>query len=186
MASTCRCLGACVTLSGATRSTRWRVAIGLATVTVGPVLPPLIAQGGHVSSGRLSDAKGSGEHHHQRLQPGRIRHMFEYLVTTAVVWRWRARWSARGRPRHCHGGSKGFPLRSSMCRGRGGSGGDAVRVRVDAEVEVGYESVSQILGGEIVQRRAGHESLGDRGDRRVLVVHVLHELRQRRPVTLTS
>src|SRR5215203_4941198 len=54
-------------------------------------------------------------------------------------------------------------------------------LQVVAEVEVGGESVSQILGGEVVQRCPGHGSC-DRSYVVSLIVDLLHELRQCRPV----
>jgi len=57
-------------------------------------------------------------------------------------------------------------------------------MRVDAEAEVGDEAVTQVLGGEIVQRRGCDESTGDRGSVVSLVVHLLNELGERRPVSL--
>jgi hypothetical protein len=59
-------------------------------------------------------------------------------------------------------------------------------VRVDAEMELGDESVAKILGGEIVQRCGCHDASSDRGDVVSLFVDLLHELRQRRPVFLTE
>jgi hypothetical protein len=57
--------------------------------------------------------------------------------------------------------------------------------QIDIEVEVRDEPVAQILGGEIVQRCPGHDSC-DRDDVMSLVVDFLHELRQRRPVSLSE
>ena len=59
-------------------------------------------------------------------------------------------------------------------------------MQVVAEVEVGGESVPQILGGEIVQRWRAHEASSDRGDVVSLIIDALHELRQRRPVSLVN
>jgi hypothetical protein len=59
-------------------------------------------------------------------------------------------------------------------------------VRVDAEMELGDESVAKILGGEIVQRCGCHDASSDRGDVVSLFVDLLHELRQRGPVFLTE
>jgi len=50
---------------------------------------------------------------------------------------------------------------------------------------VGGESVSQILGGEVVQRCPGHGSC-ERDDVTSLVVDLLHELRQCWPVALSE
>ena len=50
---------------------------------------------------------------------------------------------------------------------------------------MGGEPVPQILGGETVQRCPGHGS-GDRGDIASLIIDCLHELRQRRPVSLAN
>ena len=58
-------------------------------------------------------------------------------------------------------------------------------MQVDAEVEVGDESVPQILGGEIVQRCPGHDSC-DRGDIVSLIIDSLQELRQCWPVALSE
>jgi hypothetical protein len=57
--------------------------------------------------------------------------------------------------------------------------------QVVAEVEVGGESVPQILGGEVVQRCPGHGSC-ERSDIVSLIIDALHELRQRRPVCLSE
>ena len=59
------------------------------------------------------------------------------------------------------------------------------RLPVVAEVEVGGEPVSQVLGGEAVQRCHGHGSC-KRGDIVSLIIDALHELRQRRPVALSE
>ena len=48
--------------------------------------------------------------------------------------------------------------------------------KVDAEVEVGDESVTQVLGGEIIRWRRCDESSCDRGSVVSLVVYLLHEL----------
>ncbi len=58
-------------------------------------------------------------------------------------------------------------------------------MQVVAEVEVRDESVTQILGGEIVQRCPGHGSC-DRGDIVSLIIDFLHELRQCWPVALSE
>ncbi len=58
-------------------------------------------------------------------------------------------------------------------------------MQVDAEVEVRDESVTQILGGEIVQRCPGHGSC-DRSDIVSLIIDFLHELRQCWPVALSE
>ena len=54
---------------------------------------------------------------------------------------------------------------------------------VVAEVEVCGESVSQVLGGEVVERCRGYGSC-ERSDVVSMIIDSLHELRQRRPVAL--
>ena len=56
--------------------------------------------------------------------------------------------------------------------------------RAAAGAEVGDESVTQILGGEIAQGCGRDEASSDRGNIVSLIMNGLHELRQRRPVTL--
>ena len=58
-------------------------------------------------------------------------------------------------------------------------------MKVIAEVEVGGESVAQILGGEVVQRCPGHGSC-ERSNIVSLIIDSLHELRQRWPVCLVG
>jgi hypothetical protein len=58
-------------------------------------------------------------------------------------------------------------------------------LQVVAEVEVGGESVPQILGGEVVQRCRGHGSC-ERGDIVSLIIDSLQQLRQCRPVALSE
>jgi hypothetical protein len=58
-------------------------------------------------------------------------------------------------------------------------------MRVDIEVEVDDEAVTQVLGGEIIQWRGCDEPC-DRGSAVSLVVHSLYELRERRPVSLSE
>jgi hypothetical protein len=50
---------------------------------------------------------------------------------------------------------------------------------------VGGEPIPEILGGEVVQRCPGHGT-GERGDIVSLIIDGLHELRQRRPVSLAN
>ena len=64
-------------------------------------------------------------------------------------------------------------------------GVDRGLLQVVAEVEVRGESVSQILGGEVVQRCPGHGSC-ERSDIVSLIIDSLHELRQCRPVALSE
>jgi hypothetical protein len=61
-----------------------------------------------------------------------------------------------------------------------------VPTQAAAEAEVGDESVTQILGREIVQRCGCHETSSDRGNVVSLIMNCLHELGQRRPVTLSE
>ena len=63
--------------------------------------------------------------------------------------------------------------------------GDSRAEQVVAEVEVGDEPVSQILGGEVVERCPGHGSC-ERSDVVSLIIDALHELRQCRPVALSE
>ena len=72
-----------------------------------------------------------------------------------------------------------------MCRGPVCTGVDWGPLRVVAEVDVGGESVTQILGGEIVQRCRGHGSC-ERSDIVSLIIDSLQQLRQRRPVSLSD
>ena len=72
-------------------------------------------------------------------------------------------------------------MRSRSCRGLGCRGVDRGPLLVVAEVEVGGESVPQILGGEVVQRCPGHGSC-ERSDIVSLIIDSLHQLRQCRPV----
>jgi hypothetical protein len=58
--------------------------------------------------------------------------------------------------------------------------------KVDTQGEVRDEAVTQVLGGKIIQRRRGQEASSDRGDVVSLLVHVLDELRERRPVSLSE
>ena len=58
-------------------------------------------------------------------------------------------------------------------------------LQVVAEVEVDGESVPEILGGEVVQRRPGHGS-SDRADIVSLIIDSLQELRPCRPVALSE
>jgi len=71
------------------------------------------------------------------------------------------------------------------CCGLGRRGVDQGLLQVVAEVEVCGESVSQVLGGEVVQRCRGHGSC-ERSDIVSLIIDALHELRQRRPVALSE
>jgi hypothetical protein len=57
--------------------------------------------------------------------------------------------------------------------------------QVVAEVEVGGESVTQVLGGKIVQRCPGHGSC-ERSDIMSLIIDSLHDLRQCWPVALSE
>jgi hypothetical protein len=54
-----------------------------------------------------------------------------------------------------------------------------------AVAEVGDESVTQILGGEIVQG-CGYETSSDRGNVVSFIMSGLKELRQRRPISLSE
>jgi hypothetical protein len=94
-------------------------------------------------------------------------------------------WSWRGRPRRCREGRGSFPLRSRPCRGLVRRGVDRGPFQVIAEVEVGGESVTQILGREIIQRCRGHGSC-ERSDIVSLIIDSLQQLRQRRPVALSE
>ena len=77
-------------------------------------------------------------------------------------------------------------MRSGSCRGlRRRRGVDWGLLQVVAEVEVGGESVSQVLGGEVVQRCPGHGSR-ERSDVVSLIIDSLHELRQCWPVALSE
>jgi Phage integrase family len=71
------------------------------------------------------------------------------------------------------------------CCGLGRRGVDRRPLQVVAVVEVSSESVSQVLGGEVVQRCRGHGSC-ERSDIVSLIIDSLHELRQRRPVALSE
>jgi hypothetical protein len=76
-------------------------------------------------------------------------------------------------------------VRSRPCRCLGRRGVDRGPLQVVAEVEVRGESVSQILGGEVVQRCRGH-GLCERSDVVSLIIDSLHELRQCWPVALSE
>jgi hypothetical protein len=76
-------------------------------------------------------------------------------------------------------------VRSRSCRGLGRRGVDRGPSQVVTEVEVGGESVTQILGGEVIQRCRGHGS-GERSDIVSLIIDLLQQLRQRRPVALSE
>jgi len=77
-------------------------------------------------------------------------------------------------------------VRFRSCRGLGRRSVDREPLQVVAGVEVCGESVAQVLGGEVVQRCCGHEASSDRGDIVSLIIDALHELRQRRPVSLVN
>ena len=74
---------------------------------------------------------------------------------------------------------------SRSCPGVGCRGVDRGSLQVVAVVEVRGESVSQILGGEVVQRCRGHGSC-ERSDIVSLIIDSLHELRQCWPVALSE
>jgi hypothetical protein len=76
-------------------------------------------------------------------------------------------------------------VRSWSCRGLGCRGVDWGPLLVVAEVDVGGESVAQVLGGEVVERCPGHGSC-ERGDIVSLIIDALHELRQCWPVCLSE
>jgi hypothetical protein len=62
---------------------------------------------------------------------------------------------------------------------------DRELLQVVAEVEVRGESVPQVLGGEVVQRRLGHGSC-ERSDIMSLIIDSLHELGECWPVALSE
>ena len=76
-------------------------------------------------------------------------------------------------------------MRSRSCRGLGRWGVVRGPLLVVAEVEVRGDSVPQILGGQIIQRRRGHGS-SERCDIVSLIIDFLQQLRQRWPVALSE
>ena len=76
-------------------------------------------------------------------------------------------------------------MQSRPCRGLGRRGVDRGPLQVDPEVEVRDEPVSQILGGEVVQRCPGHGSC-EPSYVVSLISDSLHDKRQRRPVSLSE
>ena len=76
-------------------------------------------------------------------------------------------------------------MRFRRCRGLGCRGVDRVLTQA-AGAEVGDETVAQILGREIVQGCGCDEASSDRGNVVSLIMNGLHELRQRRPVSLAE
>jgi hypothetical protein len=77
-------------------------------------------------------------------------------------------------------------VRSRRCRGLGCGGVERLPKLAAAGAEVGDESVTQIRGREIVQGYGCDEASSDRGNVVSLIMNCLHELRQRRPVTLSD
>jgi hypothetical protein len=71
-------------------------------------------------------------------------------------------------------------------RDLGREGVDHVIRQTAAEADMRDESVTQILGREVVQRRGCYQASSDRGNVVSLIVNGLHELRQRRPVSLAE